>query len=73
MESRRIEKLKKILDLARNVYLAKKELFLLKPQFEKILESNFNDAIQSLDEALASLQIILGDLIVKNIFESWER
>ncbi|MHA1617064.1 MAG: hypothetical protein ACTSX9_07155 [Candidatus Njordarchaeales archaeon] len=73
MNPKRIKKLKEILDLTRNIYFAKKELSLLKSQFEEILEVDFDEAIQSLDEALASLKVILGNLITRNIFESWER
>jgi len=73
MNPKRIEELRKILDLARNIYFAKKEISLLKPRFEKIFESSFDDAIQSLEDAIVSLKIIIGDLITENIFASWGR
>lgn len=73
MEPLRTEKIRKLIDLVRTIIFVKRELALIKPQFEAIFECNFNDIIAHLDDVLANLEVIIGNLIMRNIYKSWEK
>jgi len=71
MLRKRNEKLRKLINLGRMIYFVRKELASLKPQFEEAFEYEISATITRLNEALENLKVIIGDLIVENIYESW--
>ena len=73
MKTGRKEILRELLDIMRKMFIAREYVSSLFPKLGDLHESLLAEVEDGLDKAIENLKTVIGEVIVENILESWEK